>query len=153
MKKFSILLLGVVILFGCTNNNQAKNEKGNKLNWQSNIDKAVTIAQKENKHVLVFFTGSNWCKWCVKLNKEVFNKKDFQKYAEDNLVLVSLDFPRPDNQDDSIKKYNIEKATQYRISGFPTVIILDKNGKKMLVSGYLPGGATSYINHIEKALM
>jgi thiol-disulfide isomerase/thioredoxin len=81
--------------------------------------------------LLVDFTGSDWCGWCIKLNREVFSKPEFQEYANKNLVLLEIDFPRSKTQSDTVKKQNEELATQYQIQGFPTVVVLNEEGRKV----------------------
>src|ERR1051326_4751371 len=68
------------------------------LNWQTDLAKAQAQAKKENKLVMLDFTGSDWCGWCIKLNKEVFSKPEFVDYPKKNLVLVEVDFPRSKKQ-------------------------------------------------------
>ena len=152
MKKISVLLLATFFLFGCANNNQANdNTSKNGVVWHTNIEKAIEIGKKENKPVLVQFSGSDWCKWCIKLNNEVLNTKEFGKYAKENLVLVNLDFPRTIPQTDLVKNYNRVQMNKYGVQGFPTVLLLDKTGKLVQQTGYQPGGPVAYIQHIKSA--
>ena len=109
------------------------------------------MASSEDKNILVQFTGSDWCKWCIKLNKEVFYQDDFEKYADDKLVLVKLDFPRSVPQSDAVKEYNRSVAQKYNVRGFPTILLLDKEGNVVTVTGYQPGGAKAYVDHIKEA--
>ncbi|MBU0475073.1 MAG: thioredoxin family protein [Bacteroidetes bacterium] len=151
MKKISVLLLATFILIGCANNNQA-NDKSSKngLVWHTNVEKAIEIGKKENKPVLVQFSGSDWCKWCIKLNNEVLDTKGFANFAKDNLVLVNLDFPHAP-QTDFVKNYNRMQMNKYGVQGFPTVLLLDKTGKLVFQTGYQPGGPVAYIQHIKAA--
>src|SRR5712671_7522989 len=89
--------------------------------WDDDYAKALAQAKAEKKLLLMDFTGSDWCGWCIKLNREVFSKPEFQEYANKNLVLLEIDFPRSKIQTDTVKKQNEELATQYQIQGFPTV--------------------------------
>ena len=79
-------------------------------------------AKANNKLLLLDFTGSDWCGWCIKLNKEVFSKPEFKDYANKNLVLMEVDFPRGKSQGSDIKKQNEGLAQQYQIEGFPTAL-------------------------------
>ena len=153
MKKISsILLISFLILFGCTNNKASDGTtESNNLVWHSTIEEAIKIAQKENKPILVQFSGSDWCKWCIKLNNEVLHTKEFGDYAKDNLVLVNLDFPRSIPQSDEVKNYNRAQMNKYGVRGFPTVLLMDKNGSVVRVTGYQPGGPAAYIQHIKDA--
>ncbi len=148
LKSLTSVFVLFVLLFTACNNGQTSDN----LNWQTNLEKAVELAKKENKAVLVNFTGSDWCKWCIKLNDEVFSQNEFEKYAENNLVLVRLDFPRSIPQSQETKLYNNSLARRYGIQGFPTILVFDSQGKLVAKTGYQPGGATNYVNHIESFL-
>ncbi len=116
------------------------------------MEEAMQVAKNENKAILVNFTGSDWCKWCFKLSDEVFSQAEFEKYAQENLVLVKLDFPRSIQQTNEIKMYNQSLAQKYGIQGFPTILILDSTGKLLAKTGYQQGGAVNYVNHIQSFL-
>jgi len=145
-----VLILTALILFqtGCTEEKASTS----KLAWSSNLEQAIELAKKENKAVLVNFTGSDWCKWCFKLRDEVFNQSDFKKYADENLVLVMIDFPRNKKQSNETRMYNQSIAQKFGIQGFPTIIIIDGNGIPIAKTGYQPGGAANYVNHIKSFL-
>ena len=83
--------------------------------WETNYQAALEQAAKENKMVLLDFTGSDWCGWCIKLKKDTFSKPEFQKLAEEKLVLVELDFPRSKTQSAELKKQNQELAEKFGI--------------------------------------
>jgi protein disulfide-isomerase len=114
-------------------------------------DDALTKAQKENKLVFALFTGSDWCPWCVYLEKEVTSQKDFIKSASKKFVLLFLDFPRDKSKvSEEVAKQNRELATKYGVRGFPTVLILDENGKEVGKTGYRRGGAKPYVEHLNE---
>lgn len=118
--------------------------------WLTDLPKAQAKAKEENKLVLMDFTGSDWCGWCVKLKKEVFSQPGFEAYAKKNLVLVELDFPHFKTQPEALKKANTALAKQYEIEGYPTIIVLDSTGKKLGNLGYMPGGPTAFIAELDK---
>lgn len=151
MKQLSALLILFVFLFTSCNNGQSANSTGN-LDWTGNLEKAIEQAKKENKAVLVNFTGSDWCIWCKRLSAEVFQQKEFETYAKDNLVLVMLDFPKNIEQSQETKSYNNMLAQKYGIQGFPTILIFNNQGKMVAQTGYQPGGATNYVKHIQSYL-
>lgn len=99
--------------------------------WLTDLPKAQALAKESKKKVLVNFTGSDWCGFCIKLHKDVFDTKEFADYAEKNLVLVEIDFPTKKAQSDELKKANKKLQDQFKVKGFPTVVILDSNGKKL----------------------
>ena len=87
------------------------------------------------------FTGSDWCPWCQKLDKEVFATPEFKAYAKDHLVLVSLDYPQEKPQDPAVRKQNQALAQQYDQDGvFPLQVVLDSEGKTIKVFEGFPAG-------------
>lgn len=121
--------------------------------WETNYSAALEQAAKQNKMVLLDFTGSDWCGWCIKLQKETFSKPAFQKFAADNLVLVELDFPRGKSQSDGLKKQNEALAEKFGVQGFPTLVLLDPQGKEATRNvGYLQGGPDAFIQWVESAI-
>lgn len=150
MKKLGILL-SMLILFACSESNNSSANDDSGLKWYGTIEEAVQVATSEDKQILVQFTGSDWCKWCIKLNNEVFYQDDFEAYAKENMVLVKLDFPRSVPQSDAVKEYNRSIATKYGVRGFPTILLMDKEGNVVLQTGYQPGGAKAYVDHIKEA--
>lgn len=117
--------------------------------WSTDFPAASAAAKAGNKYMLIDFSGSDWCGWCIKLDKEVFSQKAFQDYAAQNLVLVMLDFPRTKPQSDAVKAQNKKLMNQYGVQGFPTVLILNPDGQLAEQTGYRPGGAESYVEHIK----
>ena len=103
--------------------------------------------------MLLNFSGSDWCVYCKKLDKEVFNNRDFKDYARKNLVCVVLDFPFNKPQDDALKAQNTALARKYRVQGYPTIIILSPKGKLVQKTGYMPGGAKKYIGHLKEIIV
>ena len=148
MKQLSSLFVLFLFLFTSCNNGQASDN----LKWETNLEQAVAQAKKENKAVLVNFTGSDWCIWCKRLSSEVFSQKEFEDYARKNLVLVKLDFPRSIQQTNATKYYNNSLAQKYGIQGFPTILILNSKGDLVDKTGYQPGGAANYVKYIQSKL-
>src|SRR4026209_41202 len=96
--------------------------------WLFDFAEAQAIAKKQNKLVLMNFTGSDWCGWCMKLKKEVFLTPEFNDYARTNLVLVEIDQPRwkPLSQEQLATNSKVQE--QYRAEGFPTLVALSSTG-------------------------
>ncbi len=118
--------------------------------WDDDYEKALAKAKTEKKLVLLDFTGSDWCGWCIKLDKEVFSKKEFKDYAKDNVVLVEVDFPQGKRQAKKLKEQNEKLQKEFSIEGYPTLIILDSEGKKVGELGYIAGGPQAMIAELEK---
>ena len=149
MKKITLVLFTLLFfIIACGNKTQTSDE----LNWTTDLGKAIETAKAENKAVLVNFTGSDWCKWCFKLSDEVFSQDDFKEYADENLILVKLDFPRSISQSSETKTYNQSLAQKYGVQGFPTIIIFNSQGKPVAKTGYRAGGAANYVSHIQSFL-
>jgi len=144
MKK---LFITVLLVFGSIS------IQAQELAWESNITKAMAVSKKTHKPMLLFFTGSDWCGWCVRLQKEVFNTPEFAKWAKQNVILVELDFPRRTPQSDEIKKQNSELQQAFQIQGYPTICFVNGTSKDGKVNfeglgntGYVAGGPTAWIN-------
>ena len=109
--------------------------------WLTSVPNAQAQAKKENKLVLLDFTGSDWCSWCKKLDAEVFSQKEFADYAGKNLVLVEVDFPSQKKLDAALVKANDALKDKYKISGYPTLIVLKPDGTTVWTQvGYMEGG-------------
>ena len=122
------------------------------INWTTDFAAAQKKAKDEKKLVLMDFTGSDWCGWCIKLNKEVFSTKEFSDYAKDNLVMVEVDFPRRKQLSDEQKKANEKLQAKYGAEGFPTIIVLNSEGKQVWKQvGYMQGGTKAWIAKLDEA--
>lgn len=142
-----IFLLGLVV----TANAQSSGHQG----WLHNYDDAIKKAKAEHKPILMVFAGSDWCKPCILLRKEVWDTQEFATYAKENLVLLELDFPRfKKNQlpADQVK-HNEKLADTYNKEGeFPLVVLTDESGKVISKTGYKAGGPEAYVQHLNNLL-
>jgi protein disulfide-isomerase len=150
MKKIIIALLLVSGSFSL----QAQEQK-----WETNINKAIETSNKTNKPLFLFFTGSDWCGWCIRLQKEVFKTPEFSTWAEKNVVLVELDYPRAAPQTDEIRNQNAGLQQAFQIQGYPTVWIVNadmKDGKpnfqQLGKTGYVAGGPATWIAGADEIL-
>ena len=144
MKKLIIFLLAMVMMHaGALASDDV---------WLSDFEQAKQQAKERNVPILADFAGSDWCGWCMKLDEEVFSREEFQVYAKDNFVLFLADFPMRKKLDDNIVMQNSALQSQYGIQGFPTVLLLDSEGKVLGRTGYRSGGAESYVEHLENLL-
>ena len=131
MKKFVLVML----MLCCSTALFARNDvpKG----WTTNINSALVKAKREHKQVLVLFTGSDWCGYCIRLKKDVLDKKQFQKVAPTKYVLVYFDFPNKKRLPESQRKIQSAWASRMGVRGYPCTVILNKDGKKVnMISGY-----------------
>ena len=122
------------------------------LVWHTDVNKAITISIESEKPLFFFFTGSDWCGWCVRLQKEVFFKSKFKEWANQKLTLVELDFPRKTKLPLELEKQNRDLAKMFGVRGYPSgwfVIpeILDGkvNFNKLGSQGYVAGGPEKWI--------
>ena len=130
------------------------------LDWQTDIQKAVKLSEKSKKPMLMFFTGSDWCGWCMRLQKEVLNTPEFATWAKENVILVELDFPRRTPQSDELKKQNFELQQFFGVQGYPTVWFAtatkDKTGKiaftQLGKTGYVAGGPSVWLDGANKII-
>lgn len=97
------------------------------VDWTSDVDAAMAQAQKEGKDLLFFFTGSDWCAFCIKLEKDVLTQPGAAKRLEERYVPVVLDFPHSKPQSDEVKKRNDELKKQLSVRGFPSLVFVDAN--------------------------
>jgi len=119
------------------------------LKWTTDLPAAKAQAKKDGKLVFIDFTGSDWCGWCKKLDAEVFSTKEFAGYAAKQLVLVKLDFPRSLKQSEALKTANAALKEQFAIEGFPTLVVLNGDGKELWRQvGYLEGGPKVWIEKL-----
>lgn len=121
-------------------------------NWETDFAKASTNAAKEGRFILLDFTGSDWCGWCIKLHKEVFSQNEFKKFADANLVCVEIDFPQRKHQSKELKEQNGKLQQQYEVRGYPTLFILSPKGDKIAQTGYRRGGAEAYVAHLQEII-
>lgn len=150
MKKFALTLF--LVLGSLTIQAQ-------ELKWETDINKAIQVSKKKKKPMLLFFTGSDWCGWCMRLQKEVLKTPEFAKWANDNVILVELDYPRRSPQLPEIQKQNQELQQVFGIQGFPTVWFAKatkKDGKinfeQLGSTGYVAGGPSAWLKGADQIL-
>ena len=122
------------------------------LSWETDMSKAAERAEKEHKVIMLFFTGSDWCGWCIRLQNEVFKQADFKSWAQEKVVLVELDFPRNTPQSEDIKNQNVTLSQMFEVKGYPTVWFVkpSKAGEKINLekigsTGYVAGGPGAWL--------
>jgi len=116
--------------------------------WVTDFEAAKKTAAEGKKDLLLDFTGSDWCGWCIKLNEEVFSKEPFKAGTKDKFVMVELDFPRKKELDAKLKEQNEALQEKFQVQGFPTIMLCDATGKPYAKTGYQPGGPEKYVAHL-----
>lgn len=125
-------------------NESEANEQDKPLVWHTDMNKAVALSNSSKKPMLLFFTGSDWCGWCIRLQNEVLKTPDFATWAKKNVVLVELDYPRRTPQTPEIQKQNAELQQGFQIQGFPTIYFVNAENKDGKVN-FLPINKTGYV--------
>jgi thioredoxin-related protein len=130
------------------------------LTWHTDMAKASELSMKEKKPLMLFFTGSDWCGWCIRLQKEVFKKEEFIKWAKENVILVELDFPKRTAQEEAIKQQNYQMQQIFQVKGYPTVWLVNPEktaeGKINLSAlgstGYVAGGPEKWLEGVNSII-
>ena len=163
MKKFKYLLFLIpvvaILSFSNLNSNKKPNAISENLVWHTDLKEAMEISKKEDKPLFLFFTGSDWCGWCIRLQKEVFKTPEFEAWAKDKVVLVEVDFPRRTEQSAEIKNQNNQLQQAFGVQGFPTVWFAkaeNKEGKinfqQLGSSGYVAGGQSVWLSGADQII-
>ena len=121
-----------------------------KPGWTTSYEQGQQEAKANSKLVLLNFTGSDWCGWCILLDREVFSKPQFKEYASKNLVLVEVDFPKMKPMSEAMRAQNVQLAQRYQVQGFPTIIVLNGDGQVVGELGYTQGGPDAFIAKLER---
>lgn len=151
MKK---IFLAVCVLFATVSFAQDKSED---LKWIEGYEEAAALSQKTGKPILANFTGSDWCGWCIRLDKEVFSKKEFANWANENVILLKVDFPKRKTIPAEIAKGNNALAGAFDVRGYPTIWLFNVGEeitdiKSLGKTGYVKGGSEKWIASIAPAL-
>ncbi|HNX34044.1 MAG TPA: thioredoxin family protein [Kiritimatiellia bacterium] len=120
--------------------------------WVDDFEVAKKEAAAFKQPILAFFTGSDWCGWCMKLREESLDTQVFEKFAADNLILFEADFPNQKKISSKTRKQNEELAAKYGVRGYPTIFLLDADGKQLGRTGYQRGGGEAYVKHLKEML-
>ena len=130
----------------------AKVSKSVPKGWSEDFAAAQKTAEKEKKLILLAFSGSDWCGWCVKMDKEVYSDKKFIQKAKDKFILVMIDSPQ--NKDILTKlaqRQNPELTKKYSVRGFPCSIVVKPNGDEVKrFGGYQRGGPEAFLEKLEE---
>ena len=120
-----------------------------------NMDEAQTQVEDQGKNLLMVFSGSDWCKPCIKLKQEVLQSPDFKFYWDEHLVLLELDFPykKKNKLDKTQTKHNEELADRYNEEGvFPLVLLFPQSDSPIPIYHKSGGTTAEFIDQISKRL-
>lgn len=138
MRTLFLLLTGAGLLFNPLEAN---------LPWSANESEVMDKARQSSLPVVVFFTGTGWCTWCVKLEREVLDKPEFAKKIEGKVLLLKADFPNSSEASINASPYK-KLMDKYGVEGFPTLVVINSKGEKMFEMGYEPGGPEKYADKL-----
>lgn len=127
--------------------------KGEDCSMESaEYDAALVQAREEGKYLFIAFTGSEWCDWCIKFNKEVAASPVFQNFARSNLVMMVLDLPsKPCDTDEGCRKQK-QFARCFNVDSYPTMFLINPDGAIIAKTGYKDGGAEAYVEHLKELI-
>ena len=125
-------------------------EAPSQITWTTNFQEGANLAKSTSKPMLVLFTGSDWCSWCIKLENEILNRPEFAEMVRNKFIFVKLDFPLNTKVPQDIAEKNKKLQVTYNVTGFPTVLILDPNQRVISSLGYKAGGPRAYAQHLLK---
>lgn len=121
MKNIFLLFSLIAFTLNLSAQTETKTVTTTQLNWHTDLMKASEISAATHKPIFAFFTGSDWCGWCKRMQYNVFAKPDFIKWANENVVLLELDFPRNKALSPELQAQNNNLKQQFQVAGFPTI--------------------------------
>ena len=131
----------------------AGDKRGINGKWVTGYDAAVKLAVETKRPILVLFTGSDWCPWCIKLDKEMLSNQQFKDWAKDNVVLLYLDFPQNKKLSASQVKTNNDLKTKYGCDGFPSMYLINEKGEKYdWTLGYSKDGFDVWMKYLTSSV-
>lgn len=147
-----LLACGVASGLNAADQKSAHLHQTPELNWMTNYEQAKALAKKESKPLFLYFTGSDWCPWCMKMDREILSTTAFQKNIGDSVIFVKVDFPQKKQLDPATKAQNSALQKEFKVHGFPTVILLDSSLNLISKMGYEDGGGQLYAAKVQKAI-
>lgn len=153
MKKTLFLLVplaSILFVAACSRSStdQDQDQEAVAIEWLTDAEAARTLSAETGKPVLMNFTGSDWCGWCIKLERDVFTRPEFAAFAEEELILLKLDFPQREAIAPELAAQNEALSQKYDIKGFPTILLMGPGDQVLARTGYRPGGAGRYVDHL-----
>lgn len=135
MKKICAVIVSILCLSWFT---AAKMQQtsATAINWMTDFEQATGQAKRESKPLFLYFTGSDWCPWCIQMDKEILSTPEFQEALAEKLIFVKIDFPKNEILHEKQIGQNERLAKEYNVKGFPTVILLDPNLKQIATLYY-----------------
>ncbi len=164
MLKHTTLIIACWLLVSCSSqpntvnsspqtSTHSSNEYSKHAAWLTDMEQAIAIAKKENKHLFMFYTGSDWCPPCIKFHEEILDTQEFQQEATKHFVLVMLDYPSDTSiQTEEQIAHNQQWLEHYSVDAYPTVLLTEPLTKNPYAThvGHPGGDTNSYLNFLSK---
>jgi protein disulfide-isomerase len=147
MKKFSLFFVILMQSITCLCSEESRKAA---IGWLTSYEQAVNQSRTLSKPIILFFTGSDWCSWCHKLEDEVLNTPDFAEQTADKFIFVKLDFPMHTTLDSALTAQNQSLQQKFDVRSFPALVLLDDEEHQIGLTGYRPGGGKQYAAHLFK---
>lgn len=148
LKFFCSVLIGATLL-----NHEAEGAQPNLIQWLNNYEEAVNLSKSTSKPIVLFFTGSDWCSWCIKLEHESLDTPEFAQAVGDKFIFVKLDFPVNSALPPALAAQNKQLQKRYNVRGFPSLVILEGHQQNQVgTTGYRPGGGRAFADHLLKII-
>lgn len=146
MKK---VLISILVFVGCISTSFASEG----IHWISDYKEALDLSRKTDKPILLLFTGTGWCSYCHKLEREILETSQFANAVGGRYIFVKMDFsPMGQARDPSFSKQHEDLGQRYQIQGFPTVVVLDRNEQVLLRTGYRQLKADQYASYLQQEI-
>lgn len=152
---FHTVLLALTAVFGAstvsastTNDQIAAQSVVSEITWMTDFQAAKSLAKEQSKPMFLYFTGSDWCPWCIKMNTQILSTPEFQQALSQKMIFVKVDFPRQTKLDKATKEQNDKLSKTFGVQGFPTVILLDSDGERIEKLSFQAGGGAVYAKKV-----
>ena len=153
--KFHTVLLALTTVFGastiCASTNHdapAATSVVSEISWMTDFEAAKSLAKEQSKPLFLYFTGSDWCPWCIKMNTQILSTPEFAQALSQKMIFVKVDFPRQTKLDKATKEQNDKLSKTFGVQGFPTVILLDSDGQRIEKLSFQAGGGAVYAKKV-----
>ena len=120
--------------------------------WIIDYNKARAIASQQDRFIFLAFTSMDDSEYSRKMDQEIFQTPEFKTYARKNLVLVRIDFPSATTQPAALAAQNKMLAELFAVRGYPTVIIENPLGQKLVETKYMKGGPAEFLSELAPIL-
>jgi protein disulfide-isomerase len=148
--KINICLAVISAIILCNFSCYSDNTIG--LSWATSYETAIALSKRDAKPIFLYFTGSDWCRWCRKMKSEILENPDFINLCGNAFIFYEVDFPIYYSPGPDQKKQNEELKEHFKVHGYPTIILIDENGKQFATLNYRDGGGKLYGEYLMKVL-